>query len=143
MATIWTVTGGFAATMRGVAAFGALVVLSCAGSAASAQVETRDLPIESGKARPNVVAKWTANAPLAFVDQYIADLRRYRAIAIDIGDRDGLRFNVRKLHEILDAYGVVNSFGIYPGTHTSNVALRLQNHVTPFFSAHLQFSAKR
>src|SRR5437870_13897963 len=25
--------------------------------------------------------KWTANAPLAFIDQYIGNLRRYRAIA--------------------------------------------------------------
>src|SRR5436190_13739307 len=40
-----------------------------------------DLP--SGVKEAGVLAKWTANAPLAFIDQYIADLRRYRAIAID------------------------------------------------------------
>jgi enterochelin esterase-like enzyme len=102
-----------------------------------------DLPIEDGKVRADVVAKWTANAPLAFVDQYIGDLKRYRAIAIDVGNQDGLHFDARKLHEILDAYGVGNSFEIYPGTHTSDVAIRFQDHVMPFFGAHLQFSAKR
>ena len=32
-----------------------------------------------------VLAKWAANAPLAFIDQYIPNLRQYRAIAIDVG----------------------------------------------------------
>ena len=31
------------------------------------------------------------NAPLAFVDQYIGNLRQYHAIAMDVGDQDGLR----------------------------------------------------
>jgi enterochelin esterase-like enzyme len=102
-----------------------------------------DLPMEDGKVRADVAAKWAANAPLAFVDQYISDLRRYRAIAMDVGDQDGLRFDARKLHQTLDAYGVDNSFEIYPGTHTSDVAFRFQDHVLPFFSRHLEFSAKR
>ena len=102
-----------------------------------------DLPMEDGKVRPDVVAKWAANAPLAFVDQYIGQLKRYRAIAIDVGDQDGLRFDARKLHDTLDAYGIVNGFEIYPGTHTSDVAFRYQDRVMRFFSAHLPFSAKR
>src|SRR5204863_2023261 len=48
-----------------------------------------DLPI--GDQAPAVLAKWAANAPLAFIDQYIVELKRYRAIAIDVGDQDGLR----------------------------------------------------
>src|ERR1022692_4670429 len=35
---------------------------------------------EDGTARPEVLAKWAANAPLAFIDQYIGNLRQYRAI---------------------------------------------------------------
>ena len=50
-----------------------------------------DLPMKNGVADPEVLAKWTANAPLAFVDQYIGNLRQYRAIAIDVGDQDGLQ----------------------------------------------------
>jgi enterochelin esterase-like enzyme len=98
-----------------------------------------DLPYRHGALRPGVIAKWTANAPLAFIDQYIGNLRRYRGIAIDVGDHDPLRFDARKLHEILDSYGIRNRFTMYPGTHTSAVAYRFQDHVLPFFSRHLCF----
>jgi hypothetical protein len=76
---------------------------------------------------------------LAFVHQYIGQLRRYRAIAIDVGDEDRLRDGSAKLHDVLDLYGIDNSFEIYPGTHTSKVADRFQNRVLPFFSRHLCF----
>ncbi len=85
----------------------------------------------------DVLAKWAANAPLSFVDQYIGNLRQYKAIAIDVGDQDGLRAGAAKLHEILDSYGVANTFEIYSGTHTSAVAVRFQNFVMPFFSKNL------
>jgi len=96
-----------------------------------------DLPTENGTVRQDVIAKWAANAPLAFVDQYIGNLRQYRAIAMDVGDQDGLRIDAGKLHDILDSYGIANTFEIYPGTHTSAVADRFQNHVLPFFSKNL------
>jgi enterochelin esterase-like enzyme len=96
-----------------------------------------DLPSKDGVVQQEVLAKWAANAPLAFVDQYIGNLRQYRAIAIDVGDQDGLRAGAAKLHEILDNYGVANTFEVYPGTHTSAVAIRFQNFVLPFFSKNL------
>lgn len=96
-----------------------------------------DLPMKDGAPQRDVLAKWTANAPLAFIDQYIDNLRRYRAIAEDVGDQDGLRFDTQKLHDILDTYGIKNTFEIYHGTHTSAVADRFQNHVMPFFSQNL------
>jgi S-formylglutathione hydrolase FrmB len=98
-----------------------------------------DLPIADGQPQAQVLAKWAANAPLAFVDQYIGDLRRYAGIAIDVGDQDGLRVDAGTLHESLQRYGIVNSFEVYPGTHTSAVAVRFQNHVMPFFDKHLCF----
>jgi S-formylglutathione hydrolase FrmB len=100
-----------------------------------------DLPTKDSQPQPDVLAKWTANAPLAFVDQYIASLRRYRAIAIDVGDQDGLRVDASKLHDVLDKYGIANSFEVYSGTHTSRVADRFQNHVLKFFSQNLCFQA--
>ena len=100
-----------------------------------------DLPTKDGVPQPEIVAKFAANAPLAFVDQYIGNLKQYRAIAMDVGDQDGLRFDATKLHNILDSYGVANSFEIYSGTHTSAVADRFQNHVMPFFSKNLCFTA--
>lgn len=100
-----------------------------------------DLPVKDGAAQPEVLAKWAANAPLAFLDQYIGNLRQYRAIAIDVGDQDGLRVDAAKLHDALDKYGIANSFELYQGTHTSKVADRFQNHVIPFFSKNLCFQA--
>ncbi len=96
-----------------------------------------DLPTKNGVVDAEVIAKWAANAPLAFVDQYVGNLRQYRAIAIDVGDQDGLKAGAAKLHEILDRYGIANSFEIYSGTHTSALADRFQNHVMPFFGKNL------
>jgi enterochelin esterase-like enzyme len=99
-----------------------------------------DLPVKGGEPQPDVLTKWAANAPLAFIDQYIGNLRQYRAISIDVGDKDGLRVDTGKLHDVLDKYGIANSFEVYPGTHTSAMAVRFQNYVLPFFSKNLCFS---
>jgi enterochelin esterase-like enzyme len=101
-----------------------------------------DLPVKDGVPQPDIIAKWAANAPLAFVDQYIDNLKQYKAISMDVGDEDGLRFDATKLHNVLDSYGIPNSFEIYHGTHTSAVADRFQNHVMPFFSQNLCFEAQ-
>lgn len=102
-----------------------------------------DLPLGDEAQKRGVLDRWAANAPLAFVDQYIGGLRRYKAIAIDVGDRDGLKADAQKLHETLDRYGVANSFEIYSGDHTSDVAVRFQEHVMPFFSRNLAFEARK
>ncbi len=101
-----------------------------------------DLPRKGGEPQTDVLAKFAANAPLAFIDQYIGNLRQYRAISIDVGDKDGLRADSGKLHEVLDKYGINNSFELYQGTHTSAVAVRFQNYVLPFFSRNLCFGNK-
>jgi enterochelin esterase-like enzyme len=98
-----------------------------------------DLPRKAGEPQPDVLAKWAANAPLAFIDQYVGNLRQYRAISLDVGDKDGLRVDTGKLHDVLDKYGIANSFELYQGTHTSAVAIRFQNYVLPFFSKNLCF----
>jgi hypothetical protein len=100
-----------------------------------------DLPTKDGVPQPDIIAKWAANAPLAFIDQYIDRLREYRAISIDVGDQDGLRGDTGKLHDVLDLNGIPNGFEIYHGTHTSAVADRFQNHVLPFFSKNLCFES--
>jgi enterochelin esterase-like enzyme len=96
-----------------------------------------DMPTKEGQVQQEVAAKWTANAILALVDQYIGNLKQYQAIAMDVGDQDGLRVDTGKLHDILDTYGVVHTFEIYSGTHTSAMGVRFQNYVMPFFSKHL------
>ena len=101
-----------------------------------------DMPMKDGVVQPDVVAKWAANAPLAFVDQYISNLRRYRAIAIDVGDKDGLKADAQTLHDVLDSYGITNSFEIYEGDHTNKVAWRFQDKLIPFFSTNLDFEVR-
>jgi enterochelin esterase-like enzyme len=99
-----------------------------------------DLPL--GDKQQQVLAKWAANSPLAFLDQYTGGLRRYNAIALDVGDQDGLRVDTGRLHDMMESYGIANSFEVYPGTHTSNVAFRFQDFVIPFFSKNLSFSPR-
>jgi enterochelin esterase-like enzyme len=96
-----------------------------------------DLPI--GDKEQEVLAKWAANAPLNFVDQHIGELRRYRAIAMDVGDMDNLRAGASKLHDVFTSYGLKHEFEIYPGNHTNNMAVRFQEHVIPFFNRTLSF----
>jgi len=100
-----------------------------------------DLPTRGGEVQADVLARWAANAPLAFVHQYIGNLRRYDAIAIDVGDQDGLRTDTGRLRDVLDAYGIENTFEVYAGDHTNKLGDRFQNHVLPFFGASLCFSA--
>ena len=103
-----------------------------------------DLPVDSsGKERPEILAKWAANAPLAFLDQYASQVRRYRAIALDVGDKDGLREDTRRMHEALKALGIPSSFEVYEGNHTSHVAFRMQDNVLPFFGRNLSFSQRK
>jgi enterochelin esterase-like enzyme len=100
-----------------------------------------DLPVDSaGKERPEILAKWTANAPLAFLDQYVSKVRQYRAIALDVGDKDSLVGDTRALHEALKAQGIPSTFEVYEGTHTSHVAFRIQQNVLPFFGRNLSSS---
>jgi enterochelin esterase-like enzyme len=100
-----------------------------------------DLPTQAGEVQADVLARWAANAPLAFIHQYIGNIRRYDAIAIDVGDQDGLRTDTAKLHEVLDAYGIKHTFEVYAGDHTNKLGDRFQNHVLPFFGASLCFKA--
>ncbi len=93
-----------------------------------------DLPLHQGVVDEAVLAKWAANAPLAFMDQYVGNLRRYRAIGLDVGDQDPGREDAKRLAAALERYGLPVRFQIYHGTHTSAVADRFQNHVLPFFS---------
>jgi S-formylglutathione hydrolase len=98
-----------------------------------------DLPTKDGQPRPDVLAKWTANAPLAFIDQYIANLKRLHAIALDVGTKDFLAPGSKRLDEILTAYAIPHTYETYDGDHINGVATRLETKVFPFFSQSLRF----
>ena len=98
-----------------------------------------DLPTEKGELVPRVLAEWAANSPLAMLPQHVPDLRRYKAIAIDVGNRDGLMDDNAALHAAMGRFGIRNSFEVYDGDHGSGVATRFEQKVLPFFSNNLQF----
>ena len=103
-----------------------------------------DLPTQNGRWRPDVAARWAANAPLAMVDQHVFDLRRLRAIGIDAGTREPtIGPTTRALHELLDRYGIRHAFEIYEGDHVNRVGERIETVVLPFFSANLSFDPVR
>ena len=98
-----------------------------------------DLPVKDGKVQPDVAARWVANAPLAIIDQYISNLKKLHAIAIDVGDKDGLSPSNKELSAILTQYDIPHVFEIYDGDHTNHIALRVETKVLPFFSKNLKF----
>ncbi|MAF29828.1 MAG: esterase [Croceicoccus sp.] len=93
-----------------------------------------DLPVDAqGKEREDVIARWTANTPISFLDQHVDAVKAYRGIAIDVGDKDFLLDDVRLLHGALQAQGIDNTLDVYDGDHTNRLGFRMQEHVLPFF----------
>lgn len=100
-----------------------------------------DNPVEDGKVRPEIAAKWIANSPLAFVDQYVQNLKRYRAIKMDVGDQDNLAATNKLMDESLTRLGVTHTFEVYEGTHGNRVKERFETKLLPFFSENLSVQA--
>jgi S-formylglutathione hydrolase FrmB len=102
-----------------------------------------DFPgLASGVSRPEIVAKWSANLPLAFIDQYRKSLERLHAIAFDVGDQDDFAhvpLGAQQLDAVLNEYHISHTFEEYPGTHTSAIPERIETKVLPFFSKNLAF----
>lgn len=100
-----------------------------------------DLPTDGGQARPDVLARWAANAPLVTVHQHVPELEAYDAIALESGAQDrGIAAATRSLSAILDTYAVPHTTEIYdPGDHISRVEQRIEGHVLPFFARNLAF----
>jgi len=99
-----------------------------------------DLPTKNGELQPQIAAKWAANAPVALVDQYVSNLKRTKAIAIDIGLQDNLIAGVKVLDQALTSVQVPHTYETYEGNHTNHVADRVEQKVMPFFSKNLSFT---
>jgi enterochelin esterase-like enzyme len=100
-----------------------------------------DLPTKDGQPQPAIAAKWVANSPLVMVDQYLTSLKKYNAIAIEVGNQDGLAGGNRQLDESLKTFGIRHTFETYEGDHTNRVPERIEQKVLPFFSNSLSFTA--
>lgn len=103
-----------------------------------------DFTVKNGQPQPDIIARWAANAPLAMVHQYVPALKRYKAIAMDAGDKDmGINDTVKTLDRILSDYGITHMSEIYEGDHVNRVAERLVTKVFPFFALNLSFKARK
>ena len=99
-----------------------------------------DLPTRNGEVVPDVAVKWAANSPVAILDQYVPNLKKYTAVALDIGLQDTLIASNRVFVERLNRYQIPHTFETYEGDHVNRVPQRLEEHVLPFFSKHLKGS---
>jgi hypothetical protein len=81
--------------------------------------------------------KWAANSPVAMLDQYVPNLKKYTAIAMDIGLQDNLITSNKVFVERLTRFGIKHTFDTYEGDHGNRVGQRLEEHVLPFFAKHL------
>jgi enterochelin esterase-like enzyme len=99
-----------------------------------------DMPIKDGEVQPLVRQKWIANSPLAMVDQYYTNLKKYAFIGLEVGTMDGLAASNRQLDSLLTQLGVQHTFETYEGDHTNRVVERVEMNVLPFFSKSLSFT---
>lgn len=99
-----------------------------------------DLPFAEGEVLPEVAAKFSANRTLYVIDQYIHNLRELKAIGMDAGLQDyGISGATKKLHELLESYGIPHFYESYEGDHLNRIAERIRTKTLPFFSEHLVF----
>jgi hypothetical protein len=98
-----------------------------------------DYPLVNGQLDPQILTKWNANVPLMMIDQYIPNLRKYQAIAIEVGLQDGLIGGNKAISDVLTSYGIDHVYETYEGNHTNKVAERYETRVLPFFSRELEF----
>jgi enterochelin esterase-like enzyme len=96
-----------------------------------------DLPVENGKVRAEIVAKWVANAPIEMVPQYVANLQKYFSIGMEAGTKDPLFPSNVELHQLLTRLNVRHVFEEYDGDHTNRIKERVERNMLPFFARYL------
>ena len=100
------------------------------------------LPVGDSDQVADVMADWSASAPLYMLHQYLPALKTYRAIVLDAGDQDPVTTGIQRVHELLDNYGIRHSLDIYPGDHVNRINERLTSKVLPFFAEQLAGNPK-
>jgi len=98
-----------------------------------------DLPVKDGKQRPEIAAKWMANSLLVMLQAYAANLKKMKAIEMNVGLQDGLLQTNRDMDAALTDAGVAHHFETFEGDHNGQVPMNFQMKVLPFFSRELAF----
>jgi hypothetical protein len=100
--------------------------------------------VKDGVFNPAVAAKWIANSPAAMIDQYIPNVKKYKAIAMDVGLQDTLLKSIQDFDASLTKLGITHTFETFEGDHSNHLHNRIEDKVLPFFSENLAFTeAKR
>ena len=102
-----------------------------------------DLPTKNGEVVPEVAVKFAANSPVAMLDQYVPNLKKFKAIALDIGLQDTLIASNQVFIERLKRFGIPHTYENYEGDHGNRIPQRLEEKVLPFFSKQLAFEQAR
>ena len=105
-----------------------------------------DLPNKDGVFDSFAAARWVANSPAAMIDQYVPNVRKYKAIAMDVGLQDTLLKSIQDLDASLTRLNIPHAFETFEGDHSNHLHDRIEQKVLPFFTKNLVFqdhSAKR
>jgi len=98
-----------------------------------------DLPVKDGKARPVIAAKWMSNSVMVMLQQYAPNLKKMKAIEMNVGLQDNLLQTNRDMDEALTNAGVPHHFETFEGDHNGQVGMNFEKKVLPFFSRELVF----
>ena len=105
-----------------------------------------DLPVKglgSDRRRvEEVVARWSANMPVAMADQYRSQLSRLSGIAFDVGRKDQfshIPLTCRAFSAALTRNKIKHTFEEFDGDHNNQAPIRIVTKLLPFLSGVLSF----
>lgn len=94
-----------------------------------------------GMKRPDVYLSLyvmsAASPPAEMLDQYASNLKKYYAIAIDVGTADPARPSNRQFHDAMTRLRVPHGYEEYDSDRASRIRERIERNVLPFFSMNL------
>jgi S-formylglutathione hydrolase FrmB len=97
-----------------------------------------DQPLTDGQLQPEIAAKWVANSPLAMLDQFVPNMKKYNAIAMDVGLQDPLLNSNKEFDQAMTRLGIEHTFETFEGNHNNHLEDRMGGKVFPFFSKYLK-----
>lgn len=93
---------------------------------------------DDGTLDPLVNARLAANAIVAMLPQYLPALRSYRAIGLEVGDKDFLIEDNKLINAELTRFGIAHGWSVYDGDHGNRIRDRLRSDLLPFFAVNLE-----
>jgi hypothetical protein len=94
-----------------------------------------------GSSNKRLAQSHNQRSPSAMVSQYVPNLKQYRAIVMDVGDKDFLNGMNKELDKELTDLGITHVFERYESDHGNRVAARFESNLLTFFSQQLKFPA--